>query len=218
MQGQLSGYANDANNRINTQFGQAMGTNDKAYQSGQAGINAAYGSRGAYDSSYRGNDLGTATNAYQQSNQGLNDQKTSALAGIGSTIQGVQNQLKPDTYDLSQYNDVASLTNLHNQLGQHIASLQGTQQSLTPQGELVGKLNAITGPKTNLDATLKGQLDSLLTSNTPSEALMPMTTAFLTRAGITDPAKQKPYFDYLQQLQQQQAPTPPANNLALQGA
>jgi hypothetical protein len=205
---ELTQYANDAKNRVTTQYGQQQTNNDKAYQSGVAGINAGYGARGAYDSSYRGNDIGTATNSYNQSNTDLNNQEQAALAGIGSTVQGVQGQLanKPQ-YDLSNYTDVNSLTNLHNQLGAYIASLQGTQQQLTPQGALVQKLNSIAAPTSNLDATIKGQLQGLINANTPSEALQPMASALLTRSGVTDPSQQQNYYDYLKTLQAPKTPT-----------
>jgi hypothetical protein len=201
INGALTGYAQDARGNVDKQYNNLQQQQDNTYRTNIAGSDAAFGARNAFDSSYRGNADQSMTNAYNQANQSLGDQKNQAYAGIGSTIQGVQDQLanKPQ-YDLSQYKDVNALTSLHNQLGQYISSLQGTQRSLTPQGALVQKLNSVAPLTSNLDSTLKGQLSSIVNANTPTEAQQPLAMAYLQRAGVTDPTQQKAYLDYLKQI------------------
>lgn len=201
INGGLKTYADDANNQIDTNYGTAQGAADKSYSGGVASTNAAFGSNGAYDSSFRGNADQGLTDAYNADTAARTSAKTVAKAGVGSTIQSVQDQLadKPQ-YDLSQYTDLPSLQSLHTALTGYIQQLQGTKSSLTPQGDLVKKLNSEVTPDANLDTNLKTKLQGLVTAGTPDEALTPLATSYLTSAGVTDPTQQKTYLDYLKQL------------------
>lgn len=210
INGALTNYAQDARGRVDQQYQNQFNQNNNQFTNSVNTANQIFGGRGTFDSSDRGNTLDAYKADYDNANTGLDQSKQSAYGQIGDTIQGVQSQVdaKPQ-YDLSQYNDVNSLTALHNQLGQHIASLQATQGKLTPQGDLVNKLNAVAPVTSDLGKQLQSKLTQLQLGNADPYAKQALAQGYIDQAGL-DPKDKLALQGYWKNLMSQPGTTTPS--------
>jgi hypothetical protein len=182
VNGQIGAYGSDRRNQIDANYATQFANNDKAFAGANNGTIGAYQGHGLSDSSLMGNALDQNKSQYQTSNSDLLRSRDQNYADLGSTLNNARQQLgdKPQ-FDLSKYQDADSLTTLHNQLGQYIQSLKGSQNSLLTQGQLKGKLDAIAPAQSNLQGQLKDTLDKLVAGNADPS----LTTGYCSNLYLT---------------------------------
>lgn len=198
INGQLTQYGQDQRGRLDGAYNQQLDASNKSYATGNDQTAGAFAGRNAGDSSYLGDALQSNKDAYNTDVNNLNQNHDQNLASLGNTLNSVKSQLdsgRPQ-YNLGQYNDVGSLQNLHNQLGDYIKSLQGVQNNYLTNGQLKGKLDSIAPATSSLAGTLKGQIDKIIAGPGDSSAKLGIANTYISQL----PADQQdPYKQYLNQ-------------------
>lgn len=160
-------------------------------------IDNQFSARGAFNSSYRAGEQGTALDAYNSAYSGLNKAQDADLASVGqfaseqkATLAGA----KPN-YNLNDYNDAGDLLNIKQNVDEAVKQLNTTRAGLLTNSQYRQNLNKIT-PQT-ADAgnqALKAQLDRLAGTNANPEAKRFIASQTISDAG-QDPAAWMDYFE-----------------------
>jgi hypothetical protein len=187
----INSYAQDQRGQLDNQFQTSQQDDAKQYSNAVDQTNGAFTGRNAFDSSYRGNAQQMNTDAYNKDLNQLNLSHDQGLQNIGHVVATQKAGLgdRPQ-FDLSQYNDVNSLTQLREALDQHITGLKGTQANLLTGGQLKAQLDQ-AAPVSGISSQLKGQLDKLVASSAAPEAKMGLANGYINLSGLPQDEKNK---------------------------
>lgn len=182
---------------------------DKNYSTTAQGIDNTIGSRGAFNSSYRASQQGTAKDAYDTATKQLQQGESSDLATIGQTADTQRAQMSAGrpNYNQNDYGTVSDLLSVKNAVDTALGNLKVSAAGVNTQGGFIKSLNSITpSVQDSGSAQLKSQLDKLAGTNAPDEAKVAIAQHAIKTAGA-DPA----WMNYFQQQLDNTGSTPATN-------
>lgn len=186
INGQIGALAAQNTATENNNFDAGNKANETAFNTAVDSTNGAYGARGAGDSSYESNDNIASDNNLQSALQSALTAHNQNLGAIGNWVSTNQAAIAKPTYNLSDYNDVGSLTDLHNQLGQYIQTLQGAKSTIgNTNAQNLSTLQSTTPITSNLQSQLTARLNNLASSNASPAAKVGLAQGYLNEAGVS---------------------------------
>lgn len=158
--------------------------------------------RGAFNSSYRAREQGTAKDAFETAFSGLNRAESEDEAEIGRFADQQKAELRASTpnYNVDDYGEVDDLQSIKQNVDQAVKALGVTNAGLGTSSQYKANLDRIapeTADKGN--ASLKSQLDRLAGTNANPEAKRFIAAQTIADAG-EDPATWMDYFEQQNRL------------------
>lgn len=208
LMGAFEAAFNDAMAKVDALAQQKKGEFAEKYKQAKDSLTQTYGdtseqiddqmsARGAFNSSYRAGEQGTAKNAFDKAygDLGRSEEQDNASVGQFATEQKAQLAGARPNFNLGDYNDVGDLLSVKQSVDQAVKQLQTTGAGLMTSSAYRDNLNNIA-PET-ADAgnqVLKDQLNRLAGTNANPEAKRFIAQQTISDAG-QDPAAWMDYFE-----------------------
>lgn len=180
--GAYDSQTQDARSRLDTQYNDIFSNQDKQYQQLQDQTQNADSGRGIANSSYAAAHTQANTDSYNADRNNYLQDRDSKYAQLGqANLQAKQQLGDRPGYDLSQYNDVGQLQQLHQDLAAHIDSLKKAQSQVGPQGQFINELNKVAPAQQN--GQLQDKLSKLASSSAPGAAKATIARGYIKLSG-----------------------------------
>jgi len=208
LMGAFEAAFNDAMSKVDALAQQKKGEFAEKYKQAKETLTQTYGdtsnqidnqmsARGAYNSSYRANEQGTAKNAFDTAYGNLGQAEEQDVASVGQFASEQKAQLagaRPN-FNLNDYNDVGDLLSVKQSVDQAVKQLQTTGAGLLTSSAYRDNLNKIAPETADAgNAALKDQLARLAGTNANPEAKRFIAQQTISDAG-QDPAAWMDYFE-----------------------
>lgn len=164
--------------------------------------------RGAFNSSYRAREQGTAKDAFDTAFKGLNTAEGEDEAEIGRFADQQKAELRASrpSYNVDDYGEVDTLQGIKQNVDQAVKQLGVTNAGLGTSSQYKANLDKIAPRTADAgNASLKAQLDRLAGTNANPEAKRFIAMQTISDAG-EDPATWMDYFEQQNRLTGSQAP------------
>ena len=159
--------------QVDQRFDQETKSLSDQFNSQFPGIGAAYSSRGAYDSSYRGDAERAATTGYQNQVEGIGQERSTAQADVGRWVAGQQADVNANKGGLDAIlSQIQSSENpdelqvLQNTLDERKRTLEASRAGLQSRDSYLAKANSLA-PTNDRMAGLTASLTNVINSQVP---------------------------------------------------
>lgn len=189
--GLVDAGAAEQTGKLNSRFGTESGDISTQVEGENQKIGAAQAASGAYDSSYRGNNVDTVTKAGENQIRDLGTELQDNLAKIAqwvSTQKGGFDAEKSGMDSivgrLSETDDVGELTSLRSQLDARIAQLRGGQAEYNTNAQNKSALEGIA-PASQRTQQLKTTLSQIVAGNADPKMKSAIAGQLIQSAGLS---------------------------------
>ena len=189
--GLVDAGAAEQTGKLNSRFGTESGDISTQVEGENQKIGAAQAASGAYDSSYRGNNVDTVTKAGENQIRDLGTELQDNLAKIAqwvSTQKGGFDAEKSGMVSivgrLGETEDVGELSSLRSQLDARIAQLRGGQAEYNTNAQNKGALEGIA-PASQRTQQLKTTLSQIVAGNADPKMKTAIAGQLIQSAGLS---------------------------------
>jgi hypothetical protein len=195
--GAVDAQAGEQTGKLNDRFANESADLTKQIEGENQKVGAAHASAGTYDSSYRGNNVDTVTQAGQGQIRDLGQELQDNIAKIASWVSGQKAGFgaQKTGYDaiashLAEETDPGRLSDLRNTLDAKIAELKAGQADYNTTGQNAQALASIA-PSSPRTVQLKTTLSQIVAGNSDPGQKAAIGKSLITNAGLTPDEQQQ---------------------------
>lgn len=195
--GQVDQVAAEQEGKLNSRFGQESSDLAKQVDQENQQIGAAHAAAGTFDSSYRGNNVDTATASGAAQVRDLGQEVQDNIAKIAAWVsqQKTGFDAQKGSYDsiaahLAEETDPNNLTTLRNQIESQLADLQSHGADYQTSGAATQALESIA-PSSARAVQLKTTLQQILGGTADPNAKAAIAQSLITNAGLNPQEQQQ---------------------------
>lgn len=190
--GDVDNQVTEKTNEFSKQFDTQLDDLNRGYQNtvGQTGM--MYAARGLGDSSYLGDANAQNADIYNRSVNDLTEQKSNALAGLGTYAANTKANYSKARDQYSQYMnmldqmDAQGLSSLDSQLTSSVSDANTARSNFMTDPQKIAELNKIVPIQQQGTQQLAGRLQTLLTSGAPAFAKKQIAQGLIRTATLGD--------------------------------
>ena len=183
--------AQEQTGKLNSRFGTESGDISTQVEGENQKIGAAQAASGAYDSSYRGNNVDTVTKAGENQIRDLGTELQDNLAKIAQWVSTQKGGFEAEKSGmdsivgrLGETEDVGELSSLRSQLDARIAQLRGGQAEYNTNAQNKGALEGIA-PASQRTQQLKTTLSQIVAGNADPKMKTAIAGQLIQSAGLS---------------------------------
>ena len=189
--GLVDAGAAEQTGKLNSRFGTDSGDISTQVEGENQKIGAAQAASGAYDSSYRGNNVDTVTKAGENQIRDLGTELQDNLAKIAQWVSTQKGGFEAEKSGmdsivgrLGETEDVGELSSLRSQLDARIAQLRGGQAEYNTNAQNKGALEGIA-PASQRTQQLKTTLSQIVAGNADPKMKTAIAGQLIQSAGLS---------------------------------
>jgi len=189
--GLVDAGAAEQTGKLNSRFGTESGDISTQVEGENQKIGAAQAASGAYDSSYRGNNVDTVTKAGENQIRDLGTELQDNLAKIAQWVSTQKGGFEAEKSGmdsivgrLGETEDVGELSSLRSQLDARIAQLRGGQAEYNTNAQNKGALEGIA-PASQRTQQLKTTLSQIVAGNADPKMKTAIAGQLIQSAGLS---------------------------------
>lgn len=188
--GKIDASAGEQIGKLNERYANESGDVTRQVGAENEKIGAAHASSGTFDSSYRGNNVDTVTNAGKAQIRDLGTELADNTGKVGAWVAsskgGINAQksgLDKIVSRLAETTDVGELTSLRAELDGRISQLQGEEADYNSAAQNAAALESVA-PTTSRAVQLKTTLSQIISGNAPASQKAAIGQQLITSAGL----------------------------------